>query len=346
MAKKQTPLLVIALVFLNLISAFSNAQNPDASFNTNQTTGCSPLTIQFTNTSVNASSYYWDFGNGNFSVLNNPSNVYNNAGTYNVKLIAISANGQKDSLISNNLITVSANAISDFYAVNTISCIGGNVFSFINTSSNAATYLWDFGDGTASALQNPTHSYLAQGNYTVKLIAYNSNGCPALKIKTNYINVIPKPVTAFTVNVTKSCSINQIFNFTSTTVSANSWFWNFGDGTTSTIQNPQHTYTNAGIYDVTLKTINGNGCADSLKKNSYITIYAAQTPIFTASTTNGCALLPITFTNTSLNSVSWLWNFGDGTTSALQNPDHSYQSGGNYNVSLTYTFHFYKMLDL
>ncbi len=328
---------IIGTVLLNLISIFSNAQGPAASFKTDQTIGSSPLTIQFTNTSVNASSYYWDFGNGNISVLTNPTNVYSNTGTYIVKLIAISANGQKDSVISSNLITVSANAISNFYAVNTSSCLDGNSFSFVNTSLNSTTCLWDFGDGNTSTLHNATHSYSSQGNYTIKLISYNSFGYADLKIMTNYIHVTPKPANTFTVNTTTSCNLNQIFNFTSTAPSANSWLWNFGDGTISTLSNPQHSYNNAGIYSVSLITSNGGGCVDSLIKNNYISISDNQIPSFTASTTSECTLLPISFTNTSDDTKSCLWDFGDSGTSTLQNPSHIYKNSGNYNISLTVT---------
>ena len=337
MTYKQKYTVTVATVFLNLIAIFSNAQNPNASFITNQTTGCSPLTIQFTNTSVNASSYYWDFGNGNISVLKNPSNVYSNTGVYSVKLIAIAANGKKDSIISTNLITVSPNSISDFYVLSTISCLSGNIFSFVNTSLNSTSCLWDFGDGNTSTLQNATHSYTSEGSYTVKLMTYNSHGCVDLKIMTNYLHVIKKVAPTFTVNITSVCSVSQVFNFTSTTPSAKSWLWNFGDSTTSTLQNPQHTYNAAGVYSVSLITGNGGACLDSIIQNNYISISKNQIPSFTTSTNSGCSPLPVSFTNTTNDTKSWGWNFGDGGKSTQQNPNHTYLTSGNYDVSLTVT---------
>lgn len=337
MKGKEKYIKTIIFGFLNLIAIFSMAQNPVPSFNTDQTSGCSPLTIQFTNTSINASSYYWDFGNGNTSILTNPSNVFANAGTYTIKLIAFASNGQKDSVISTNLITVSSSSISNFYSVNTISCLDGNVFSFINTSINSTSCLWDFGDGYTSTLQNPYHTYLLPGNYTIKLITYDSYGCANIKIKGNYIQVNANPVTAFDVNTTIGCNISQIFNFTCSTPSVSAWFWDFGDGSTSALQNPNHSYSGAGTYSVSLKTTNTNGCSNTLLINDFILVFDPQTPTFTSNITSGCLPVEVAFTNLSSNSVEWLWNFGDGTTSTDETPSHTFQNSGNYNVSLKIT---------
>ncbi len=328
---------IIISIFFTLISFLSNAQTPSASFNLNKSAGCAPLTVVFTNTSVNASSYYWDFGNGNISVLPNPANVYSNSGTYTVKLIAFSPNGEKDSIVSLNLIKVSLNSSSDFYTTNTSSCFVGNIFSYVNTSINSTTCLWDFGDGSTSTVQNPTHSYLSPGNYTVKLIAYNSFGCSNIKTRTNYISVIPKVHTSFTVNDSIACDINQVFNFSSSTPNANSWFWSFADGSNSILANPQHSYTNPGNYTVSLITGNANNCSDTLIKSNFISISANQVPLITASSTSGCTQFPIQFENSSSNATTWLWNFGDSTTSNQQSPTHIYQNSGNYNVTLTIT---------
>jgi PKD repeat protein len=313
------------------------AQNPVASFTTNQTSGCAPLSVLFTNTSVNAVSYYWEFGNGNTSVLKNPSNVFNNAGTYTVKLVIVGSNGQKDSVVSNSLITVSSNSTPDFHAVNQASCLDGNLMSFINTSTNATNYLWDFGDGVTSTLLNPNHTYASAGNYTIKLVTYDSYGCPSIKIITNYIEINPNPVTDFSVNTNVSCEVSQVFNFTSATSSVNSWLWDFGDGNSSTLQNPSHFYASPGTYNVTLVSTNSHGCSNSLTQYGYILIATPQIPLFSADTTSGCFPLAVTFTDSSYNAVSWLWDFGDGSTSTDQIPFHTFQNSGNYNVGLTIT---------
>lgn len=336
MMGKQTQKKITASVLLSFFAFVLNAQNPSATFNTNKTTGCSPLTVQFTNTSQNASLYYWDLGNGNTSVLKNPSNVYSTPGTYTIKLIAVSANGQKDSVILKDLITVVPNSVSGFHAINTTSWTGG-IVTFVNTSLNSTTCLWDFGDGNTSTIKDATHSYSSAGSYTVKLITYNSNGCVDLNIMANYIHVSPKIAPSFTVNTTNACNLNQVLTFTSTTPSADSWYWSFGDGSTSTLQNPQHIYNNEGIYSVTLRTGSINAGIDSIVKNNYITVSADQTPTFTTDITAPCLGAPISFTPTGTNVKSWLWNFGDTKIATEQNPSHTYQAVGSYDIDLTIT---------
>ena len=117
-----------------------------------------------------------------------------------------------------------------------------------------------------------------------------------------------------------------------------SWFWEFGDGSTSTQQDPTHTYSSAGVYDVTLTATNGAGSA-SLTKPNYITVSPPGTVAFDAVPTSGAApLIDVQFTDQSSdNPTAWAWDFGDGGTSALQNPTHTYNSPGSYDVSLTVT---------
>lgn len=319
------------------ISIFCEAQNTTATFSGNTLSGCAPLTVQFTNTSTNAVSYSWFFGNGNTSVLTNPANVYSAPGTYTVKLIAYGINNTVDSVILYNYINVAANPVANFALTSAnSSCLDGNSFSFSNTSSNAVSYLWDFGDGNTSTLVNPTHSYSMQGSFTVKLLATNSSGCTDLKIVSNCVTIFPKPNTTFSVNTNSSCNTAQQFQFSNTTPAVNTFFWSFGDGNTSTFANPSHTYAANGAYTVSLITVNSSGCSDTLMQNNYITIGTAQAS-FTSDVNTGCAPLPVNFTCLNQNAVSWLWNFGDGNTSTAPNPAHTYQSVGNYNVTLTVT---------
>jgi uncharacterized protein (TIGR02145 family) len=116
------------------------------------------------------------------------------------------------------------------------------------------------------------------------------------------------------------------------------WSWNFGDGTTSTQQNPVKTYTAAGIYTVSLTVANIYG-SNTKTQNSYITVSTAgSSPVanFSASPTSVTVGSSVQFTDQSANNpTSWLWNFGDGTTSTQQNPVKTYNVAGNYSVSLT-----------
>jgi PKD repeat protein len=121
--------------------------------------------------------------------------------------------------------------------------------------------------------------------------------------------------------------------------SPTSWSWNFGDGGTSTAQNPSHQYTSAGIFDVTLTATNAGG-NDVETKTGYITVTAPPPPTanFTGTPTSGLAPLTVAFTDSSTgNPTSWSWNFGDNGTSTQQSPSHTYQSAGTYTVTLTAT---------
>ncbi|WFN35680.1 PKD domain-containing protein [Methanogenium sp. S4BF] len=115
------------------------------------------------------------------------------------------------------------------------------------------------------------------------------------------------------------------------------WAWNFGDGTTSTEQNPVHTYAAAGVYDVALTITNPVG-TDTAEEAGYITVTNPMTVDFSASQNTGYAPLTVTFTDRTTSSpTAWLWDFGDGATSTKQHPVHTYERAGAYAVSLTAT---------
>ena len=149
------------------------------------------------------------------------------------------------------------------------------------------------------------------------------------------------PVAAFTGSPT-SGDINLNVSFTDqSTNSPTSWSWNFGDGGSSTAQNPSHTYTVAGTYTVTLTATNAFG-SDGVTKVNYITATQPSNnpPVadFSGTPTSGDAPLNVNFTDLSTNApTSWSWSFGDGGSSTAQNPSHTYNSAGTYNVSLTAT---------
>jgi PKD repeat protein len=127
-------------------------------------------------------------------------------------------------------------------------------------------------------------------------------------------------------------------NFTdlSTGTGIDGWSWTFGDGGTSTAQDPSHTYAAAGTYNVSLTiTSSSQGCNDIQTKNGYVTVNAGPTANFVGSPTSGTAPLSVNFTDQSTNATGWSWNFGDGGTSALQNPSRTFTAAGTYTVTLT-----------
>jgi len=323
------------LICLLMLHRFSFAQSPTATFTSNKSIGCAPLMVNFTNTSSNFNSCMWYFGNTNTSAANNPTTVYTAPGLYTVSLVVFGSNGQKDS--ATQIITVVDNPIANFSVSQTTGCAQDNSFQFTNSSTNAISYVWDFGDGTSSIDPNPNHTYINAGIYNVKLIATSSYGCQDIQIKNSLITIYAKPIIQFTSSSTSTCDVNTTFNFTDNTIGSNSWSWTFGDGSSSTQQNPSHQYTSTGNFSVTLIAGNSNGCYDTLSQSNFIHIGNTLVPSFTVSDTNGCAPATIHFNATTPNSNSWNWDFGDGTTSNLKSPNHVYSNPGQYTITLTVT---------
>ena len=318
-----------------MLHRFSFAQSPTAAFTSNKSIGCAPLLVNFTNSSSNFNNCMWYFGNTNTSAANNPTTVFTAPGIYTVNLIVFGSNGQIDS--SSQTITVVDNPVSDFSVSQTTGCALDNSFQFTNTSVNAISYIWDFGDGTSSLDPNPAHTYINAGTYNVKLIATSLYGCQDIQIKNSLLTIYAKPVVNFTSNSTSTCNVNSTFNFTDNTVGSNSWSWTFGNGVSSTVQNPTHQYSSTGNYSVTLIAGNSNGCYDTLSQSNFINIGSTLVPSFTASDTNGCAQTAIQFNATTPNATSWSWDFGDGSTANVKFPNHTYNNPGQYTITLTVT---------
>ncbi|MFC1927208.1 PKD domain-containing protein [Chloroflexota bacterium] len=204
------------------------------------------------------------------------------------------------------------------------------------------TWFWDFGDGSNSTAQNPSHTY-DDGTYTVTLTVTDSHGCSDTETKIDYITSNEGPTADFSANVTDCCDPLTV-QFTDQSTQGDNpvdtWFWDFGDGDNSTAQNPSHTYDD-GTYTVTLTVTDSHGCSDTETKIDYITSNEGPTADFSAIPTSGYAPLDVDFSDNSVAGdntiVDWYWEFGDGDTSTDQNPSHTYGSVGTYTVTLTVT---------
>ncbi len=316
---------------------------PVANFTANQTTITAGGSVTFTDLSSEVpTSWSWNFGDGGTSTLENPSHTYNTAGTYTVSLVATNAAGN-DSETKVDYITVDTVVlapVADFTANQTTINVGGSV-NFTDLSTGLPTsWSWSFGDGAASTSENPSHTYITAGTYTVSLVATNATGNDS-ETKVNYITVnsTVAPTTNFTANQT-TINVGGSVSFTDlSTEVPTSWSWNFGDGGTSTLENPSHTYSTAGSYTVSLVATNAAG-NDSETKLSYITVNSTVGPVtnFTANQTTINVGGSVNFTDLSTQTpTSWSWNFGDGGTSTLENPSHTYNTAGTYTVSLVAT---------
>ena len=316
---------------------------PVANFNSNLTSGYVPLSVQFTDLSQNSTGINWDFENDGRvdSTDKNPVSEYTVPGQYTVKLIAFNANG-----INSKLATITVSEKSMLPVANFSSNVtqGYAPFSvqFTDLSQNATGRTWDFeNDGIVDSTdKNPVHAHIVPGYYTVNLTAINANGT-ASKLATitvfNPADTVP-PVVNFSSNVTQGSAPLSV-QFTDLSKNATIRNWNYGDGATSTEQNPTHTYSSAGNYTVNLTVSNGKG---TTSKNQKIVVEEAKIlPVadFSVNATSGFAPLSIQFTDHSQNAISRSWDFNnDGIADSIDGtPVYVYTSPGTYTVNLTVT---------
>jgi PKD repeat protein len=303
---------------------------------------CQGNPIQFTDLSTAPAGYpdvivawNWDFGDGvGTSTVQNPSYTYSSfvpAG-YNVTLTVTTSRGCVASK-TQHVQTIPAPVANFEVLPQTPTCASQVVhfhdLSQQNGGGNITTWLWDFGDpgsglNNTSPAQNPSHTFAAAGSYMVTLTVTNSNGC--YSSKTIQVDITTQPVASFTVS--GNCEGNPVqFTNTSTTPPATtivSYNWDFGDGGTSNVANPQHTYSAYGTKNVSLTVVNSSGCSGSVQQQ--VTVFANPVAQFIYSSTT-CIGNPVTFTDQSTVPGTfsgyinlWTWDFGDGQTQTFNWP--------------------------
>ena len=298
---------------------------PDAPV-ANFTFSVNGLQALFTDASTGGapSSWRWDFGDSSAqSTEKNPQHVYAAAGTYVVTLTVSNLGGQSN---KSQFVTVSAGSapVAAFeFTVN------GNQVNFVDKSTGGPTsWSWNFGDNSSSTQQNPIHTYAAAGSYTVSLNAKNAAGeSSTSKVVTIEAGTPPKADFDF-----QAASLRVTFADKSTGAPT-SWTWSFGDGGSSSAQNPTHSYSAAGNYTVSLTVKNGAGQDTT---NKVVAVTAGNPPVAKfAFTVNG---MQVNFVDQSTGSpTSWVWDFGDNSGSVSRNPTHTYAAAGSYTVTLTVT---------
>jgi PKD repeat protein len=316
-----------------------------AQFNRTPANGCGPLTVLFNNTSnlTTGVQFFWNFGNGTTSLLAQPAPVtYNTSPFYkdSTYYITLKAYNGCDTTVWLDSVRVRADAKSRFGVDTTFGCSPFTAH-IINTSlGGPATYYWDFGNGTADTTYtlsnfNVQYNVGVTDTFTIRLIAVNE-----CKSDTSYVTLVVAPN-----DIDPQISIggNQLFGcvphtviFNNATTGATNLVWNFGDGTpllnTSAQQTTvPHTYTTAGIFPVTVQLL--NGCSDT-SINLQVQVFAKPIADFLTNGNTFCAGDTVRLTNLSQNANAWRWDFGDGTTSSLQNPTHVYATGGPYTINL------------
>jgi len=315
----------------------------DADFVGSPTSGVAPLAVQFTDTSTGGPTMWsWNFGDGGTAMVANPSHTYNSVGNYTVTLTASSQTGGTSTEEKVGYITVtgSGEGPKASFTVDKRSGPKPLTVQFTDTSTGLPTmWSWNFGDGGTAMVASPSYTYQQAGVYTVSLTASNLAGSDT-KVEDDFIAVtgdIPPPVAMFEATpVSGSAPLTVQFKDLSIGPPT-SYYWDFGDASTSDQANPSHSYANPGSYTVTLTVANSGG-SHTMKRENYISVTGPGTisADFTAAPTTGVAPLTVQFTDTSTGGPTmWSWNFGDGGTDMVANPSHTYTNPGTYSVTLT-----------
>ena len=241
---------------------------PVADFTAAPTAGLAPLAVDFTDQSTGGTptSWLWDFGDGGTSTLPDPAHTYLTSGFYTVTLTLTNAYGMSQRVQTDLIAVDFIPPVADFSGTPT-SGASPLVVQFTDESGGGVTTSWDwfFGDGGVSSAQHPSHTYTAAGTYSVRLRATNAYGTDELW-RTNYISVgAGPPLIANFSGTPTSGSAPLTVSFTDLSIgNITAWEWNFGEGTTSTLQNPVHTFTSPGEYDIALEVSNATGSDDQL----------------------------------------------------------------------------------
>ncbi|MCF8276828.1 MAG: PKD domain-containing protein [Flavobacteriales bacterium] len=323
---------------------------PNAAMNIN--TGedfCQDEVIQFMNESTgNITDVLWNFGNNAFlpafpnatSTLDDPTFAYNNFAfsPYTVTLGVTNSAGCYDQ--TQVVVVIHDKPIAEFSSTN--ACEGdATQFTDESTVNSAAIdgWKWQFGNNNSSSvLQNPTYSYPQAGVYQVQLIVETEFGC----LDTVLHDVIVNPTPVMSISGIDTC-LNDETSFVNNSVPQDntilSWDWDFGDGTTANSITTAHTYTNHGVYTVSLTATSDSGCVAT--GTTQIEVFPNPIPAFQAIEAEGCAPLDVLFLNQSTIASGFIssyeWNLGDSTFSTASSPQNTYPDSGYYDITLSVT---------
>jgi gliding motility-associated-like protein len=248
---------------------------PVADFDIADKTSCDvPFLVTPVNLSQGALVYDWNFGNGSGSNQFEPTATYTQSGTYNLVLMAYNQFGCGDTTVQSIIVHPIANA--QFIPDTTVGCEDLTV-SFTNNSNNATSFLWNFGDGSSIQSQNPTHTYVNPGFYTVTLIVSNIQGCTDTLVQTNLIQVLPRPTAGFTVFPGLIYTEDPFLQLNNTAQNYDTGEYLMGNGAVVDIYTNQYNYgiSDPAEYTITQIVYNDFGCSDTAL--AYIQILATPT---------------------------------------------------------------------
>ncbi len=311
------------------------------------TSGCVPMTVDFRDTIAMGRKYIWDFNDGSpLETTTSPSvsHTFNTVGLYRVKLVSV------DSTTCNIADTVQITmrvrddqAALNMTAVKLPPCTS-LAYEFTNNSTATkpftnASFRWDFGDGTTrlAGLGKVTHTYSTAGTYNVRLVLLDTSYCNGPDSITQVIRISTNVKAQFETPANGCAPYNAVFNNTS--LGGSDFIWDFGDGTTSTLHDPEHVYNSTGVYRVRLIANDVNTC-NRTDTSGYFTITVNPNPSasFTYSPNPTEANKAVSFLNSSVGANRYKWLFGDNDTLFTIRPDttvrHLFNASGTYNTCL------------
>jgi gliding motility-associated-like protein len=295
-----------------------------------------PTVVNFTALTTGATSWSWNFGDGTNGAGQQLAHSYAREGNYTVALEATNTFGCSVTVTRPDYIRIQQPTVS--FTVDTPrGCIPliANFVPIVNSVDPVVSYNWNFGDGSTSTQVRPSHTFTTQGDFTVTLEIVTQTGCRATY--SQLVEAGIRSVVDFDVDKTRGCQ-PEIFHFTNRSVPrGDQWLWEFPqDNSTEAVENPGHQFSQIGVHDVTL-TVYNNGCPSTLTKRMLIEIFP---PVARFTVLPNCVnKYDRQFNDMSdfgaSTSRSWLWDFGDGSTSTQQSPLHTYAATGTYTVRLT-----------
>ncbi|MBO4615342.1 MAG: PKD domain-containing protein [Bacteroidales bacterium] len=332
----------ILMLLVVILMGFTAKAQLSVTITADNFSGCSPQNLRFGCNVTGASgnvSYSWSSGNGDVSQLASPTFSYLDGGTYTIS-VTVTSNGQTAS--DSHEVVIFQSPEAHFDETPRTGCTPFDVTMNDQSAQGDApitSWLWYWGDGTTSATQNATHTYLNSGLLTVSLRVTDANGCtdehyaqisnvssaPSVSVETDVDQWCQPPlVVPFQSHVTTAPNVSPAYTLS----------WNFGDGQTGTGDNLTHTYNSYGQFDVSVTVTDSYGCSASASYPSMISI-AALVPRYDAPSVV-CKNVSATFRSLMPTNTNCQWNFGDGSpVSHDRNAHHTYTTAGTYTVTFT-----------
>lgn len=333
------------LIFVILMNVFCRSISHTqvvADFIPQTAEACTPASINFTNTTTGCSNatYYWQSGNGDVSALQNPTFNYSSGGTYTVTLTA-TCNGQ-ESIVTKTIIIHNSPQVH-FNNTHVAGCVPF-IFNCVNTTTLGdapiTSWQWNFGDGDPSTLQNPIHTFLAFGQFSISLTATDANGCTNFFTEVQMADIYEKPVVDFVGNNIQACfpPLNAGFTVINNSSSLLTNFsWTFGDGGIGSGNPSNHTYNISGDFTVTLTVTNSAGCQTTVTKPNYVNIHNIPATFNNLNQSDTICLSSMLYLqNTTTFNAQWVCNDCIGNNTQTGNTGiFSFVTPGNHNITLT-----------